>query len=136
MEMTGTGDAKLYGYMLDNPGVGGHILGIDKTNGDILSTESIGVGNDSDALAFASWGGAFYIFTSAGGADDQGPHQWGPGVPLNELHDDRRRRRRRRRLDLRAGALSGSTSREPARGRPRGPEGELDRQEPFSFFSM
>ncbi len=82
MEMTGTSDAKLYGYMLDNPGAGGHILGIDKSSGDILSTEGIGVGNDSDALAFASWGGAFYIFTSGGSTTKV--HQWGPGVPLNE----------------------------------------------------
>ena len=85
MELTGTGDAKLYGYMLDNPGTGGHVLEIDKTSGDIVNATGLGVGNDSDALAFASWGGAFYIFTSAGGATTD-VHQWIPGSGMVTLY--------------------------------------------------
>lgn len=66
LEMTGSGDGRLFGYFLDNPGPGGHVVEIEKTSGKILSSTAVSVGVGSAALAFATWGGQFYIFTSPG----------------------------------------------------------------------
>jgi hypothetical protein len=66
IEMTGTGDGRLYGYFIDNPGPGGHVVEIDKETGQILSSTPLTVGASTSALAFAFWGGDFYIFTSLG----------------------------------------------------------------------
>ncbi len=63
-ELTGTGDARLYGFFNDVPII---IAEIDKSSGKILSkapqpTISIGSG-----WAFAFWGGDFWLFTSPTG---------------------------------------------------------------------
>lgn len=66
LEMTGTGDGRLFGYFLDSPGPGGHVVEIDKDTADILSSTPISAGPMGSSLAFAFWGGDFYIFTSDG----------------------------------------------------------------------
>jgi hypothetical protein len=64
-ELTGTGDAQLFGFFALNPVV---IAGIDKTNAKIVSqapqppTISVAGG-----WAFAFWGGDFWLFTSPTG---------------------------------------------------------------------
>jgi hypothetical protein len=68
MEMTSSDDGQLYGYMLDASGMGGHVLRIDKHTAEILQETPLPVGGAATALAFAYWGGDFYIFTSPGGA--------------------------------------------------------------------
>jgi len=43
------------------------VLRIDKATAEILEETPLPVGGASSALAFAYWGGDFYIFTSPGG---------------------------------------------------------------------
>ncbi len=70
MEMTSSNDGNLYGYSLD-PGGGGWVVEIDKTNADITDATHLPVGNQNGALAFAFWTDDFYIFTSDGGGTTQ-----------------------------------------------------------------
>lgn len=65
-ELTGTGDGRLFGFVLDEPGPGGHVIEIDKQTATILSSTPLPTGSAASALAFAFWGGDFYIFTSEG----------------------------------------------------------------------
>jgi len=66
-ELTGTGDAKLYGYF---PGASSTIEGIDKASGSSISSEIWGAGSLGGqqlmAWAFAQWGGRFYVFVTTG----------------------------------------------------------------------
>jgi len=64
-ELTGTGDARLYGFYNDLPII---VAEIDKSNGKILSQApqpSVTVGS---GWAFAFWGGDFWLFTSPTGS--------------------------------------------------------------------
>ena len=70
MELTGTGTGQLFGYAIQDPGPGGDVYEIDKTNGNILSDIPLPVGSPQSALAFAYWGGRFFIFTTT--ADQTG----------------------------------------------------------------
>ncbi|MFO0616952.1 MAG: hypothetical protein U0414_30435 [Polyangiaceae bacterium] len=63
-ELTGTGDGKLFAYSLDDPGPGGEISELDKDTAAIVSITHVSVGDPQNAFAFASWGGAFYMFTA------------------------------------------------------------------------
>lgn len=65
MELTGTGDGRLFGYSLSNSGQGGQVIEVDKSNAKILSSTPLNVGNSTSALAFAFWGGDFYLFTTS-----------------------------------------------------------------------
>lgn len=64
VELTGTGDGRLYGYFLANPGPGGYLAELDKTNATILSATGLPVGSSMASFAFAFWGGDFYFFTA------------------------------------------------------------------------
>jgi hypothetical protein len=64
MELTGTGDGRLYGYALNNAGTGGRVIAIDKSDAHVLSETPLSAGDQSSALAFAFWGGDFYVFTA------------------------------------------------------------------------
>jgi hypothetical protein len=66
IELTSSDDGRLFGYNLDEFGAGGWVIQIDKATAEILETTFLPVGN-SGALAFAQWGGDFYIFTTPGG---------------------------------------------------------------------
>jgi hypothetical protein len=62
-ELTGTGDAKLWGFF---PGVGGatpFVAEINKTNAHLDTTFDASIlGGNPEDWAFAFWGGAFWIF--------------------------------------------------------------------------
>ena len=68
LEMTSASDGNLYGYFLNNTGTGGWVVEIDRNDATILSSTFIEAGNGPSALAFAWWGGDFFIFTG----DDNG----------------------------------------------------------------
>jgi hypothetical protein len=63
-ELTGTGDARLFGFSLEQSGAGGLLSEIDKTSAQILNQVTLPVGNSNSAFAYAFWGGSFYIFTA------------------------------------------------------------------------
>jgi hypothetical protein len=61
IELTGTGDGRLFGY---SPATAGsRIVQIDQGNATVVAADSVTAGSDSDAFAFAFWGGDFWIFT-------------------------------------------------------------------------
>jgi hypothetical protein len=79
VELTGTGDGRLFALSLDSPGPGSHIAEIDKTTARVLSSTALPLGSASAALAFAFWGGDFYTFLSAdGGAPPTTVSRWRP----------------------------------------------------------
>jgi len=64
-ELTGTGDAKLYGYFPGSTTT--FVANLDKTNstrGESWNTTTLDGG--ATAWAFAQWGGRFYIFATSG----------------------------------------------------------------------
>lgn len=66
-EITGTGDARLYGFFNSNGGTTTNVAQIDKDSAAILSNAQpagVSVGN---GWAFAFWGGSFYLFTAPDG---------------------------------------------------------------------
>lgn len=67
-ELTGTGDARLYGFFQNTPII---IAEIDKTNGHIISQAPQPTINIGSGWAFAFWGGDFYLFTSPNFSDSQ-----------------------------------------------------------------
>jgi hypothetical protein len=66
LEMSSSDDGNLYGYFLNADGNGGVIVQIDKNTAEIKSKVPLPVGSAGSALAFAYWGGDFYVFTSDG----------------------------------------------------------------------
>ena len=66
LEMTSSDDGFLYGYFLKSDGTGGAIAQIDKHTADVKVIAEMSAGVSSSALAFAYWGGDFYVFTSEG----------------------------------------------------------------------
>jgi hypothetical protein len=76
-ELTGTGDARLFGFYNETPIV---IAEIDKTNAAILSEApqpSVSIGS---GWAFAFWGGDFWLFTSPTGDSQIDRYQPGNGT--------------------------------------------------------
>ena len=67
MELTSSDNGQLYAYMLDPGNTGGAIVRIDKATAEILEVTPLPVGQNNAALAFAYWGGDFYLFTSPQG---------------------------------------------------------------------
>ena len=67
MELTSSDDGKLYAYNIDESGSGGWLLQIDKATAEILEATFLPIGEGASALAFAYWGGDFYIFTAPQG---------------------------------------------------------------------
>jgi hypothetical protein len=63
-ELTGTGDAKLFGFFTTSPSV--RVAEIDKGTANILSNKQITGVAPPQAWAFSFWGGAFYLYTSDG----------------------------------------------------------------------
>ena len=60
-EMTGTGDARLFGFFLSTPV---EVAEIDKATSKVKSEQSLPTISIGDAWAFAFWGGDFWLFTS------------------------------------------------------------------------
>ncbi len=67
-ELTGTGDARLFAFCLDQGGSGSVLSQIDPATANVIGANKLAVGAVNDAFAFAFWGGDFWIFTSPGGA--------------------------------------------------------------------
>jgi len=67
MELTSSDDGQLYGYFLDDSNNGGSVARIDKATGKILDSTLLPIGTNNSALAFAYWGGDFYVFTAPSG---------------------------------------------------------------------
>jgi len=63
-ELTGTGDARLFGFFNKTPII---IAEIDKSTGNILSQAPQPTVNIGSGWAFAFWGGDFWLFTSPSG---------------------------------------------------------------------
>jgi hypothetical protein len=63
-ELTGTGDARLFGFFNKTPII---IAEIDKNTGNILSQAPQPTVNIGSGWAFAFWGGDFWLFTSPTG---------------------------------------------------------------------
>ena len=61
VEFTGTGDGRLFGYSPSD--TGSHIIQVDKSNANVIASDSVNAGATFDAFAFAYWGGDFWIFT-------------------------------------------------------------------------
>jgi hypothetical protein len=76
-ELTGTGNALLYGYFVDSDSNDVYVAGIDKTDSKILSSYKLpGVMAPSD-WAFSFWGGDFYLYASDG-VNDSNVIQYDP----------------------------------------------------------
>jgi hypothetical protein len=60
-ELTGTGDARLFGFFTTTPV---QVAGIDKKTGGILSAQQLPEVETPAAWAFSSWGGDFYLYTA------------------------------------------------------------------------
>ncbi|HTJ80266.1 MAG TPA: hypothetical protein VL400_01045 [Polyangiaceae bacterium] len=67
-ELTGTGDARLYGFFADNPP---RVARIDKGSADILQSVDLPDTQIGAAWAFAFWGGAFWLFTAPDGGSSR-----------------------------------------------------------------
>lgn len=62
-ELTGTGDGRLFAFCLNRTS-GSTINEIDKTTGTIIASDDLVVGRPTNGMAFAAWGGEFWIFTA------------------------------------------------------------------------
>ncbi len=62
-ELTGTGNAQLFGYFQDNPI---RLAEIDKTNAHIITYSDLLEIPTGTSWAFAFWGGSFYIMSGTG----------------------------------------------------------------------
>jgi hypothetical protein len=74
IELTGTGDGRLFAIAPNPSGTGSHIAEIDKTSAHVLGETPLPIGQADDSFAFAYWGGDFYAFF----APEEGP---GPVLP-------------------------------------------------------
>jgi hypothetical protein len=63
-ELTGTGDAKLYGYFTTVPYV--RVAEIDKSTASIVSDDQLAGFTPPQDWAFSFWGGDFYLYTAPG----------------------------------------------------------------------
>lgn len=66
-EITGTGDARLYGFFANANFGTTTVAEIDKTTAAIKSTIDLPQVSIGSGWAFAFWGGAFYLFTAPSG---------------------------------------------------------------------
>ena len=66
LELTGTGDGRLFGYAPTPNGTGSNIVEIDKTTAAIVGEDVVPFGSSVEAFAFAFWGGDFYVFHGVG----------------------------------------------------------------------
>ncbi|MFO0611723.1 MAG: hypothetical protein U0414_03980 [Polyangiaceae bacterium] len=78
-EMTGTGDARLFGFFLSTPVV---VAEIDKSTSKVLSKTTLPDIHIGSAWAFAFWGGDFWLFTSPNGGNSRiDRYRPNPGSP-------------------------------------------------------
>jgi hypothetical protein len=66
VELTGTGDGRLYAFGLPAGVPSATLSEVDEASGAVLSSVDLATGNDNSSFAFAFWGGDFYLFVSEG----------------------------------------------------------------------
>jgi hypothetical protein len=86
-ELTGTGDARLFGYFTTSPDV--RVAQLDKTNANVISDNVLNNFPPPQDWAFSFWGGDFYLYTSDGISDSRVVHYapMGNTVDLNYVAD-------------------------------------------------
>src|SRR6185436_6387709 len=63
VELTGTGDSRLYGLFIDTKkGYTTNIGQLDKASGQVHDVQMFSSGLAIDSFAFAFWAGQFYVF--------------------------------------------------------------------------
>jgi hypothetical protein len=66
-ELTGTGDGRLFALCLSNDTNDGILAEIDQQTAKVVGEDTLtGLGSGQQALAYAFWGGDFWIFTAPG----------------------------------------------------------------------
>ena len=65
-ELTGTGDGRLFALCLSNQTSDATLAQIDPQTAKIVGADTLALGGGQQALAFAFWGGDFWIFTAPG----------------------------------------------------------------------
>jgi len=65
-ELTGTGDGRLFALCLSNDTQVATLAQIDPATAKIIGADQLSLGGGQQALAFAFWGGDFWIFTAPG----------------------------------------------------------------------
>lgn len=78
VELTGTGDGRLFGFGLPAGPQGSRLAEIDPATGQLLSSVELALGNEDSSFAFAYWGGDFYLFTAPSGAAQSDAHRYRP----------------------------------------------------------
>jgi hypothetical protein len=68
-ELTGTGDARLFGFFTTSPV---EVAQIDKKSGAVVSTAKLPEVETPSAWAFSFWGGDFYLYTAPSPFSDPG----------------------------------------------------------------
>jgi hypothetical protein len=81
-ELTGTGDARLFGYFTTSPDV--RVAQLDKTNANVISDNVLNNFPPPEDWAFSFWGGDFYLYTSDGVSDSKVVH-YAPGTGTVDL---------------------------------------------------
>lgn len=66
MELTGTGDGRLFGFFQGSSSGSAHLVALDKTDGSYLDDTLLPGVTLGHGWAFAFWGGDFWFFTSPG----------------------------------------------------------------------
>jgi hypothetical protein len=66
-ELTGTSDGRLFAFCLPTSSPGSILAEIDPTTANVITETNLPLGAQSDAFAFAFWGGVFWVFLSPGG---------------------------------------------------------------------
>lgn len=66
VELTGTGDGRLFAFGLPTKTQSGTLAEIDEATGAVLSKVSLSIGQPESDFAFAWWGGDFYFFANQG----------------------------------------------------------------------
>jgi hypothetical protein len=67
VELTGTGDGRLYGIFIDTGASNSTIGRIDKRNASVSEFVKVPLGASTHSLAFSFWGGDFYVFHAESG---------------------------------------------------------------------
>ena len=80
-ELTGTGDARLYGFFLPkDPITYPRIVKLDNTNAKMVDSHDLAGTDIGSGWAFAFWGGDFWLFTAPNGSSEIDQYQWSAGA--------------------------------------------------------
>jgi len=66
VELTGTGDGRLYAFGLPTPAKSATLVEVDEATAAVLTSIALPLGDTNSSFAFAHWGGDFYLFIAPG----------------------------------------------------------------------